>query len=107
MNNTPYYDPGITANAAMFLKFLVDTNHQLNPLEKLLAKQTISNRITDPIDRNEELLLDDTEYRAALAHGFVDVMPWICNKQALHRSAREFEELRKQLIRSEAEHARF
>ena len=106
MNNTPNYAPGITAGAARFQKFGVDANHQLNPMEKLMAKQAISNCIADPIDRNEELLLDDTEYRAALAHEFVDAMPWICNKQALHRSAHEFEELRKQLIHREAEHAR-
>ena len=106
MNNTPDYLSGITADEAKFQKSLVDANHQLNPLEKLVAKQAISIRIADPIDRNEELLLDDTEYRAALAHEFVDAMPWICNKQALHRSAHEFEELRKQLIRREAEHAR-
>lgn len=106
MNNTPNYAPGITAGAARFQKFGVDTNHQLNPLEKLLAKQAISIRIADPIDREEELLLDDTEYRAALAHELVDAMPWICNKQALHRSAHEFEELRKQLIHREAEYTR-
>ena len=106
MNNTPNYAPGITADEAKFQKSLVDANHQLNLLEKLMAKQAISNRIADPIDRNEELMLDDTEYRAALAHEFVDAMPWICNKQALHRSAHEFEELRKQLIHREAEHAR-
>lgn len=106
MNDNPYYTSGITADEAKFQKSLVDANHQLNPLEKLLAKQTISNCIADPIDREEELLLDDTEYRAALAHELVDAMPWICNKQALHHSAHEFEALRKQLIHREAEHAR-
>ena len=106
MNNTPNHAPGITADEAKFQKSLVDANHQLNPLEKLMSKQAISIRIADPIDRNEELLLDDTEYRAALAHEVVDAMPWICDKPALHRRAHEFEEFRKQLIHREAVHAR-
>ncbi len=103
-NNTLDYLSGITADEAKFQKSLVDANHQLNPLEKLMAKQAISIRIADPIDREEELMLDETEYRAAQAHEIIDAMP--CNKPNLHRKAYEFEELRKQLIHRDAEYAR-
>lgn len=69
MNNTPYNSPGITADAARFQKFAVDANHQLNPLEKLMAKQAISNCIADPIDRECELRCDGIDFDKDIAQG--------------------------------------
>ena len=60
---------GITADYARFCKFFVDTNHQLNPLEKLLAKQAISNCIADPIDRECELRCDGIDFDKDIAQG--------------------------------------
>lgn len=97
---------GITADYARFCKFFVDSNHQLSPLEKLQEKQSISGCIADLIDRIEELKLDETEYRAELAHEFVDNIPLPCNKEALHRCACGFEELRKQQIHRDADDVR-
>lgn len=71
MNNTPYYVPGITADAARFQKFGVDTNHQLPPFEKLLAKQAISNCIADPIARECELRCDRIDFDKDIAQGCV------------------------------------
>lgn len=69
MNNTPYYVPGITADAARFLKFGVDANYQLAPFEKLLSKQAISNCIADPIDRECELRCDCIDFDKDIAQG--------------------------------------
>ena len=71
MNNTPYNSPGISADAARFQKFAVDANHQLNPLEKLLAKQAISIRIADPIDRECELRCDCIDFDKDIAQSSV------------------------------------
>ena len=71
MNNTPYNSPGITADAARFQKFGVDTNHQLSPIEKLLAKQAISIRIADPIDRECELRCDRIDFDKDIAQSSV------------------------------------
>lgn len=71
MNNTPNYAPGITAGAARFQKFAVDANHQLNPLEKLLAKQAISNCIADPIDRECELRCDGIDFDKDIAQSSI------------------------------------
>jgi|GEM_PF-3742574 len=69
MNNTPNYAPGIIADEAKFQKSLVDANHQLNPLEKLMAKQAISNCIADPIDRECELRCDGIDFDKDIAQG--------------------------------------
>ena len=69
MNNTPNYAPGITADEARFQKFAVDANHQLNPLEKLMAKQAISICIADPIDRECELRCDRIDFDKDIAQG--------------------------------------
>ena len=74
MNNTPYYVPGITAGAARLQKFGVDTNHQLNPLKKLLAKQAISNCIADPIDRECELRCDCIDFDKDIAQRSVQCL---------------------------------
>lgn len=74
MNNTPYYLSGITADAARFQKFAVDANHQLNPLEKLLAKQAISIRIADPIDRECELRCDCIDFDKDIAQRSVQCL---------------------------------
>lgn len=71
MNNTPNYAPGITASAARFQKFAVDANHQLSPIEKLLAKQAISIRIADPIDRECELRCDRIDFDKDIAQSSV------------------------------------
>ena len=71
MNNTPNYAPGITADEAKFQKSLVDANHQLNPLEKLMAKQAISICIADPIDRECELRCDRIDFDKDIAQSSV------------------------------------
>ena len=74
MNNTPNYAPGITADEAKFQKSLVDANHQLNPLEKLMAKQAISIRIADPIDRECELRCDCIDFDKDIAQRSVQCL---------------------------------
>ena len=74
MNNTPDYLSGITADEAKFQKSLVDANHQLNPLEKLMAKQAISIRIADPIDRECELRCDCIDFDKDIAQGSVQYL---------------------------------
>ena len=67
----PYYSRGITADFARFCKSFVDANHQLNPLEKLLAKQAISIRIAAPIDRECELRCDRIDFDKDIAQSSV------------------------------------
>ena len=74
MNNTPNYAPGITADEAKFQKSLVDANHQLNPLEKLMSKQAISICIADPIDRECELRCDCIDFDKDIAQWSVQCL---------------------------------
>ena len=67
----PYYTTGITADFARFQKSFVDAYHQLNPLEKLLAKQAISIRIAAPIDRECELRCDRIDFDKDIAQSSV------------------------------------
>ncbi len=96
---------GITSEQAKVRKSWIDQKHDIFPSLRFEEKKLVSLQISDSIDREEELRLDETEYRAAQAHEIIDAIPWPCNKPNLHRKAYEFEELRKQLIHRDAEYA--
>ena len=96
---------GITSEQAKVRKSWIDQKHDIFPSLRFEEKKLVSLQISDSIDREEELRLDETEYRAAQAYEIIDAIPWPCNKPNLHRKAYEFEELRKQLIHRDAEYA--
>ena len=83
---------GITSEQAKVRNSRIDQKHDISPSLRFEEKKLVYLQISDPIDREEELMLDETEYRAAQAHEIIDAMPWPCNKPNLHRKAYEFEE---------------
>ena len=98
---------GLTANEAKAIKFKIDCRQDLSPILRLDEKQSISNQIADPIDREKELQFDVVDYLAERLHALFHHSCHIyINLAHFHQYIDFFAHARKRAIETGAENMR-